>query len=126
MNDDIGQLHKAVEDATLASGGVYGVTHRFVVELAKRVTVKVPPPKKAWSVSYDTAISLNDNMRFGGYIDAANRHAADIIRERPDLVADEVVRRYIEHGHRVPLAAFGDRNKHAALLYGFLFPDLDP
>lgn len=93
---------------------------RLFHALAKRVTVKSePPPKKVWRVSLDLGYKLYEAVKthtLATEIDA--KYAADIIRERPDLVAAEWERRHRAIGYTDDLNVGIWRRR--------LFPELDP
>lgn len=122
MSDhEIDKLRMAITAALGEATGIANVPgEKFVEALAKRVTVKSePPPKKVWRVSLDLGYKLYEAVKthtLATEIDA--KYAADIIRERPDLVAAEWERRHRAIGYTDDLNVGIWRRR--------LFPELDP
>ena len=114
-------LGRVVREAQLAAmrfvHGTDPINHEvFVRELAKRVTVKEPPPKKVWSVSEETAQRCGSGLTGRPWVWTVNSAAPDIIRERPDLVAAEWERRMMPYYTKERITLERTR----------LFPELEP
>lgn len=127
--DNIEDLRAIVRECagTAREASLYGLDmNLFIAALAKRVTVKPePPPKKVWSVRVNTAAKCR-NDRGSVTVATVDSAAPDIIRERPDLVADEWERRYRKEHECVASGSFYGSERDVAAARARLFPELDP
>ena len=121
MTDDIQKVREAYKAALQEVRGVEPhVLPGFIEALAKRLQPRTEPVKKVWCVKLKTADRFLKT--YGTIAERLDSVSADIISDRPDLVAAEWERRVRERARRLGVRVV---ESMTAFDRYDLFPELD-